>query len=191
MSTPTTSSQAARGRVRIETGTKRIRAYLGGAVVADTTTPLLVWERPYYPTYYFPIADVRSGAARGRRNRRSLPQPRRRPPLLGPGRRQARGSRRRAPRDIAVRSAARRDPVRVGRHGRVVRGGRRGLHAPPRPVHARRHPGQLTARADRGSTGSPWPSRRARDCCSRPACRSATTCPSRTCGWTFWPPPTP
>ena len=59
MSTPTTSSQAARGRVRIETGTKRIRAYLGGAVVADTTTPLLVWERPYYPTYYFPIADVR------------------------------------------------------------------------------------------------------------------------------------
>jgi uncharacterized protein (DUF427 family) len=29
-------------------------------IVADTTAPLLVWERPYYPTYYFPIADVRS-----------------------------------------------------------------------------------------------------------------------------------
>jgi uncharacterized protein (DUF427 family) len=58
MSTPT--SQAARGRVRIETGAKRIRAYLGGAVVADTTAPLLVWEKPQYPTYYFPIADVRA-----------------------------------------------------------------------------------------------------------------------------------
>jgi uncharacterized protein (DUF427 family) len=60
MSTPTANSQAARGRVRIETGTKRIRAYLGGEVVADTTAPLLVWERPSYPTYYFPLADVRS-----------------------------------------------------------------------------------------------------------------------------------
>jgi uncharacterized protein (DUF427 family) len=58
MSTPTTHSPAARGRVRVETAAKRIRTYLGGALVADTTTPLLVWERPYYPTYYFPIADV-------------------------------------------------------------------------------------------------------------------------------------
>jgi uncharacterized protein (DUF427 family) len=32
---------------------------LGGEFVADTTTPLLVWEVPYYPTYYFPEADVR------------------------------------------------------------------------------------------------------------------------------------
>jgi uncharacterized protein (DUF427 family) len=30
-------------------------------VVADTTRPLLVWEKPYYPTYYFPAADVRTG----------------------------------------------------------------------------------------------------------------------------------
>jgi uncharacterized protein (DUF427 family) len=54
----TTTARPARGRVRIETGAKRIRAYLGGEVVADTTTPLLVWERPYYPTYYFPRTDV-------------------------------------------------------------------------------------------------------------------------------------
>ena len=58
MSTTTTNTKA-RGRVRVETGSKRVRTYLGGEVVADTTTPLLVWERPYYPTYYFPIADVR------------------------------------------------------------------------------------------------------------------------------------
>jgi len=31
---------------------------LGGQIVADTTSPLLVWEIPYYPTYYFPQADV-------------------------------------------------------------------------------------------------------------------------------------
>jgi uncharacterized protein (DUF427 family) len=49
-----------RGSVRVETGAKRVRAYLGGEVVADTTIPLLVWERPYYPTYYFSLADVRA-----------------------------------------------------------------------------------------------------------------------------------
>ena len=49
-----------RGRVRVEHGAKRIRAYLGGELVADTTRPLLVWEKPYYPTYYFPAADVRT-----------------------------------------------------------------------------------------------------------------------------------
>ncbi|MBW3667406.1 MAG: DUF427 domain-containing protein [Actinobacteria bacterium] len=33
---------------------------LGGEIVADTATPLLVWEVPYFPTYYFPEADVRT-----------------------------------------------------------------------------------------------------------------------------------
>jgi uncharacterized protein (DUF427 family) len=49
-----------RGRIRIEPGTKRVRAYLGGELVADTARPTLVWEVPYYPTYYFPVADVRT-----------------------------------------------------------------------------------------------------------------------------------
>ncbi len=49
-----------RGRVRVEHGAKRIRAYLAGELVADTTQPLLVWEKPYYPTYYFPATDVRA-----------------------------------------------------------------------------------------------------------------------------------
>ena len=47
-----------RGRVRVETGVKRVRAYLGGRLAADTTRPLLVWESPHYPTYYLPRADV-------------------------------------------------------------------------------------------------------------------------------------
>ena len=48
-----------RRRVRFEQGGKRIRTYLGGELVADTTSPLLVWEKPYYPVYYFPESDVR------------------------------------------------------------------------------------------------------------------------------------
>ncbi len=47
-----------RGRVRIEPSAKRVRVLLGGELVADTTNPLLVWEIPYYPTYYLPVADV-------------------------------------------------------------------------------------------------------------------------------------
>ncbi|QWF76767.1 DUF427 domain-containing protein [Amycolatopsis sp. CA-230715] len=48
-------------RIRVERGAKRVRAVLGGQVVADTTAPLLVWEFPYYPAYYVPRADVADG----------------------------------------------------------------------------------------------------------------------------------
>ena len=41
-----------------EPGPKRVRAYLGGELVADTKRVMLVWENPHYPQYYFPIADV-------------------------------------------------------------------------------------------------------------------------------------
>jgi uncharacterized protein (DUF427 family) len=47
-----------RGRVRVEPGQKRVRAYLGGELVVDTVRPLLVWESPYYPQYYLPIQDT-------------------------------------------------------------------------------------------------------------------------------------
>ena len=49
----------ARGRVRVEDGRKRVRTYLGGELVADTIQAKLVWEVPYYPTYYIPEQDVR------------------------------------------------------------------------------------------------------------------------------------
>ncbi len=48
-----------RRRIRLERSAKRIRTYLGGELVADTANPLLVWEKPYYPVYYFPESDVR------------------------------------------------------------------------------------------------------------------------------------
>jgi uncharacterized protein (DUF427 family) len=55
----TSQQTPAATRVRVERGAKRVRTYLGGELVAETFRPLLVWERPSYPTYYFPFEDVR------------------------------------------------------------------------------------------------------------------------------------
>lgn len=60
MSATKIETSKTRGRVRVEHGTKRVRVYLGGELVADTMAPVLVWEKPYYPAYYFPLSDVRS-----------------------------------------------------------------------------------------------------------------------------------
>ncbi len=46
------------GLVRTKSCAKRVRIYLGGQLTADTPAPLLVWEIPYHPTYYFPVEDV-------------------------------------------------------------------------------------------------------------------------------------
>jgi uncharacterized protein (DUF427 family) len=56
--TTATADTPTRGSVRTEPGQKRVRAYLGGELVADTSRPLLVWESPKHPTYYFPPEDV-------------------------------------------------------------------------------------------------------------------------------------
>jgi len=54
-----TTEQHARGRVTVERSAKRVRTYVHGEAIADTTHALLVWEVPYYPAYYVPVADVR------------------------------------------------------------------------------------------------------------------------------------
>lgn len=46
--------------MRTEPSQKRVRAYLGPELVVDSRHPLLVWEKPYYPSYYLPISDVRA-----------------------------------------------------------------------------------------------------------------------------------
>lgn len=58
MSTTSETSSTQRG-IRIEAGAKRVCAYFGGELVADTIRPQLVWEVPCYPTYCFPAGDVR------------------------------------------------------------------------------------------------------------------------------------
>jgi len=48
------------GRIRVLPSEKRVRAFLDGQLVVDASQPVLVWESPHYPTYYFRVADVRA-----------------------------------------------------------------------------------------------------------------------------------
>ena len=50
-----------RGEIRVEQSQKWLRGYVGGRLVFDTKRPLMVWEKPYYPTYYVPESDVVAG----------------------------------------------------------------------------------------------------------------------------------
>lgn len=54
-----TMTTQTRGRVRVEDGQKRIRAQIGGVTIADSAAVKMVWEIPYFPTYYFPQDSVR------------------------------------------------------------------------------------------------------------------------------------
>ena len=51
--------QAAAARGRVEPAPRRVRGFLGDELVFDTTAARYVWEVPYYPQYYIPLADVR------------------------------------------------------------------------------------------------------------------------------------
>ena len=44
----------------VEPVPRRIRAFLGGEKVLDTSRAWYVWEWPNYPQYYIPLADVRA-----------------------------------------------------------------------------------------------------------------------------------
>ncbi len=50
-----------RGQVRTEPAHRRVRAFLGGECVVDTTYALYVWEWPAYPQWYLPIDDFAAG----------------------------------------------------------------------------------------------------------------------------------
>lgn len=63
----------ARGRVKLERHQKRVRAFVGGEAVIDHSLPLLVWEKPYYPTYYFPREAFAPGVLRETDERRHSP----------------------------------------------------------------------------------------------------------------------
>ncbi len=69
MPSPTTNA------LRVEPTAKRVRAVYAGDTVADSTDVKLVWEKPYYPTYYFPATDVDLDAIPGRlvREHREVP----------------------------------------------------------------------------------------------------------------------
>lgn len=42
----------------VEPVPRRVRAVLGGTTVVDTTGAVYVWEIPFYPQFYVPVADV-------------------------------------------------------------------------------------------------------------------------------------
>jgi uncharacterized protein (DUF427 family) len=42
----------------VEPVPRRVRGFVAGQAVLDTTRALYVWEWPYYPQYYIPLADV-------------------------------------------------------------------------------------------------------------------------------------
>jgi uncharacterized protein (DUF427 family) len=44
----------------VEPVPRRIRAFLAGEPVFDTTSARYVWEWPHYPQYYIPVRDVRT-----------------------------------------------------------------------------------------------------------------------------------
>jgi uncharacterized protein (DUF427 family) len=52
--------QMAAARGRVEPAPRRVRGYLGHELIFDTTAARYVWEVPYYPQYYIPLADVRA-----------------------------------------------------------------------------------------------------------------------------------
>src|SRR5205085_1059320 len=45
----------------VEPVPRRVRALLGGRTVLDTTAARYVWEWPFYPQFYVPLADVAPG----------------------------------------------------------------------------------------------------------------------------------
>jgi uncharacterized protein (DUF427 family) len=45
----------------VEPVPRRVRAFLGGRPVLDTTNALYVWESPKYPQFHIPLADVEPG----------------------------------------------------------------------------------------------------------------------------------
>jgi uncharacterized protein (DUF427 family) len=50
--------QMAATRGRVEPAPRRVRGYVDGEAIFDTTAARYVWEVPYYPQYYIPLQDV-------------------------------------------------------------------------------------------------------------------------------------
>lgn len=60
-----------RGSPRVEQGAKRVRGFARGELIFDTKQPFLVWEVPYFPTYYIPEQDVLVGLVANGTTKRS------------------------------------------------------------------------------------------------------------------------
>jgi len=138
----------------VEPVPRRIRAFLAGEKVLDTTRALYVWEWPYYPQYYIPVADVRrdllipEGHTQHSRRGTSEAHTLRAGPVQRPGRGPAAHR-------LAGAGAGRHGPIRLGGAGCLVRGRRAGVRAPPQPLRPGRRPALDPPGARRAGRGSP------------------------------------
>ena len=48
------------GPTKMEASPRRVRLLFNKKWIVDTTSSKLVWEHPYFPTYYFPSKDVQT-----------------------------------------------------------------------------------------------------------------------------------
>ena len=124
-----------RGRVKVERSRKRVRTYLGGELVADTTQPWLVWEVPYYPAYYIPLADVRAELVATGATDHSPSRGDAEVVDIKVGRATAEGAARRYT-TSPIAELERHAEDRVEGDGRVARGGRAGVRPSAQPLRA-------------------------------------------------------
>ena len=133
----------ARGRVKVETGAKRVRLYLGQPAGGGHPAAAAGLGEALLPDVLRP-GEGRPGRAEADRRVRALAEPRRRAGAGRPHRRRDRRGQGPHGPGVAAGGAARRGPVRL-RRLRLVRGGRADLHPPARPVQPHRRPGQQPA----------------------------------------------
>lgn len=60
--------------VRTEPNARRVRAFMSGVAIADTTRSIYLFEHGHLPVYYFPIADVRVDLLRASAHRTHCPR---------------------------------------------------------------------------------------------------------------------
>ena len=136
---------------------RRIRATLAGQTVLDTMSALYVWEWPHYPQYYIPLADIDPAVLVDEQHEQKLSRGTARRYSLQVGDVTRPAALRVYGDDAVAEGLAGHGAVRVGRPGRLVRGGRAGLRPPPQPVHPRRRAAVHPAASGSSSTASCWP----------------------------------
>ena len=162
--------QMAAARGRIEPAPRRVRGFLGHELVFDTTAARYVWEVPYYPQYYIPLADVRTEFLRDENHPQKV-QFGHLPAALSGGRRP--DAREGCP------GVRRTDPSRAWCASSGI--GCAGSRRTNRSTVIRATPMRESTRCARTATSacsstascSPTPSHRC--CCSKPVCRQGIT----------------
>ena len=173
MTTDRDYPQMAATRGRIEPAPRRVRGYLGDELVFDTSAARYVWEVPYYPQYYIPLADVRAEFLRDENHPQKVQfGPSRLHSLVGAGQ-----TYQSAARVFDADSDSPRGRHRAVRMGSVavVRGRRADLRPPAQPVFAGRRPALAPARPGRARRCRAGRHHGLPCCCSKQVCPQGIT----------------